>query len=82
MVTVYRILNTQIVFFIQKQLFVPPSQRLDDKQDRERDMERAFEDLFLANNGLFNLGKLESYISHVDNFGDNNIMYLVINSQF
>ena len=37
-----------ICLWLQKQIFLPPSRRIEEKEDAQTDMERAFEDMYLA----------------------------------
>ena len=37
---------------LQKQIFLPPHRRLEERADQQNDMERAFEDMYLADTDL------------------------------
>lgn len=39
--------------FQQKQVFEPPHRRIEDREDHQRNLETAFEDMYMAQTGRF-----------------------------
>jgi hypothetical protein len=40
------------VFFLQVKIFQPPHKRVEDAEERQRDLEQAFEDMYMLQTGI------------------------------